>query len=335
MKVTDYISDLLYAHDCVVIPGFGGFVSNYAPAKIHPVNHTFYAPSKNILFNARLTSDDGLLIHTLSVSKGISYEQAKQEVDEFVQACFQDLTLGKTLVLEKIGRIRKDLDGRYLFDQDTTINYLEDSYGFQSFISPAISRDSMQKRIERRFADRRLRPANPVKNKKVYWAAVVLLPVIFLAGWIFFNPVFEFSGGQQTGFITINEPEKKNAELDNTESVPKPEVTAHTTENTSADLKTDPAPVVESGKKNTLPEIKNAIPQSRYYVIGGAFKSRENADKMLDMMRQEGYAAEDAGQNPAGLYMVSYFSSLHRSEAQENLVIIRRDKNPSAWLLKK
>ena len=335
MKITDYISDLLHTHDCVVIPGFGGFVSNYAPAKIHPVNHTFYPPSKNILFNSRLTSDDGLLIHSISVSREISYEQAKDEVDAFVHDCTHDLMQGKTVILEKIGRLRKDEDGRYLFDQDTAVNYLEESYGLQSFMSPAISRDSMQKRFERRFADRKLRPASPVKNKKVYWAAVVLLPVILLAGWIFFNPVYEFSGGQQTGFITLNEPERKNTELDNADVKPQPEVTAHSIEANKTETEINLAPVTVSEKETNQPENKDVIPGSRYYVIGGAFKSRENADKMLGLMRQDGYAAEDAGQNPAGLFMISYFSSPDRSEAQENLALIRRDKNPSAWLLKK
>ncbi len=77
------------------------------------------------------------------------------------------------------------------------------------------------------------------------------------------------------------------------------------------------------------------ISVSKFYVIGGAFKIRENADKLLAVLRGEGYHAEDVGQNPAGLYMVSYFSSEDKSEALVNLATIRREKNPSAWLLKK
>ncbi|MEC8853074.1 MAG: SPOR domain-containing protein, partial [Bacteroidota bacterium] len=36
--IEHYISDLLYLHDCVIIPGFGGFVGNKKSAFIHPVS---------------------------------------------------------------------------------------------------------------------------------------------------------------------------------------------------------------------------------------------------------------------------------------------------------
>ena len=54
MKVEKHISELLYDHDCVIIPELGGFVGNYTPAQIHPVRHTFTPPFKNIIFNIRI-----------------------------------------------------------------------------------------------------------------------------------------------------------------------------------------------------------------------------------------------------------------------------------------
>jgi hypothetical protein len=39
--------------------------------------------------------------------------------------------------------------------------------------------------------------------------------------------------------------------------------------------------------------------------------------------------------NAKGLHLVSYFNSEDKSEALVNLAMIRRDSNPSAWLLKK
>jgi len=82
MQLSGYISELLYENDCVIIPGFGGFVGNYSSAKIHPVNHTFYPPSKNILFNSKLTSDDGLLLHSVSIGENISYAEARSKTEK-------------------------------------------------------------------------------------------------------------------------------------------------------------------------------------------------------------------------------------------------------------
>ena len=84
MRIAEYISKLLYQNDCVIIPGMGGFVTNYTSAKIHPINHTFYPPSKSILFNAKLLNDDGLLINAISIGEKISYSEAKNEVAFFV-----------------------------------------------------------------------------------------------------------------------------------------------------------------------------------------------------------------------------------------------------------
>jgi len=335
MKVAHYISELLFANDCVIVPGFGGFVSNYAPAKIHPVNHTFYPPSKSILFNSKLLSDDGLLLHAISMGEGISYEQAKQMVDGFTHDCTHNLNEGKYVKLERIGKIRKDEDGRYLFDPDTSVNYLEDSYGLPTFISPPILRSPMHKRLEKKFADRRPRPVSEIKNRSVYWAAVALVPVLLLTGWIIFNPVSKFDGSQQSAVITIPETEINNAASGKAELNTNPiQATAikdmSFSESGSVPVQNNEAEAVPSQVKENI-----NISVSKFYVIGGAFKIRENADKLLAVLRDEGYHAEDVGQNPAGLYMVSYFSSEDKSEALVNLATIRREKNPSAWLLKK
>jgi nucleoid DNA-binding protein len=329
MKVAYYISELLFANDCVIVPGFGGFVGNYAPAKIHPVNHTFYPPSKSILFNSKLLSDDGLLLHSISMGEGILYEQARQMVDEFIHQCMHSLNEGKTLKLERIGKLRLDSDGRYLFDPDTTVNYLEESYGLPTFISPPIQRSPMHKRLEKKFADRRPRPASELKNKKVYWVGVVLVPVLLLAGWIIFNPASMFKGTQQSSVITISEPEV-NPVLSGRDDV---KMNPGSSEQPKEIKPSESEDAPEAAINPTKDAVKN--PVSTFYVIGGAFKIRENADKMLAGLRGEGYPAEDAGQSPAGLYMVSYFSSEDRSEALVNLAAVRREKNPSAWLLKK
>ena len=54
MNIETYISDLLYRHDCVIIPGLGGIITNYRSAQIHPVSHKLQPPSKSIRFNLPL-----------------------------------------------------------------------------------------------------------------------------------------------------------------------------------------------------------------------------------------------------------------------------------------
>ena len=35
MRLDLFLAELLYDHDCVIVPGFGGLVANYRPAKLN------------------------------------------------------------------------------------------------------------------------------------------------------------------------------------------------------------------------------------------------------------------------------------------------------------
>ncbi len=76
MNLGEHISELLFEHDCVIVPDFGGFVCNYAPAGIDPVKHLFEPPGKRILFNKGLTRNDGILAHHISGKLKLSYPEA-------------------------------------------------------------------------------------------------------------------------------------------------------------------------------------------------------------------------------------------------------------------
>ena len=74
MQLHDFISDLIYRYDCVVVPGFGAFLSQQQPSKSHELSHAFYPPSKQLSFNSQLTNNDGLLANHMVLLEGISYE---------------------------------------------------------------------------------------------------------------------------------------------------------------------------------------------------------------------------------------------------------------------
>ena len=335
MKITDHIARLLYQNDCVIIPGLGGFVTNYRSAKVHPINHTFYPPSKSILFNSKLTNDDGLLVHNISVSEDISYSEAKSAVDHFVQDCFSILSSEGKLSFENIGVVRKDIEGNLLFDPDASINYLEESFGLPIFVSPPILRESMHRRLEKKFIDRKPVPERDKKNRKVYWVYVVLIPILFMIGWVVINNGFNIEHTQQSGVLPVADSETLSINTDivieDDNSKPVKPLKDLNFEDPETDPETDN--VSETLPDQEQPEFKPQGP--KYYIIGGAFRYKDNADGLIANLRNKGYDAEPAGQNPDGLFMVSYFNSEDKSEALVNLAMIRNDSNPSAWLLKK
>ena len=76
--IDTYISELLFLHDCVIIPEFGGFVGNNKSAVLNKNTNTIYPPSKDILFNKNLRKNDGLLINHIANSEVISNKKSKR-----------------------------------------------------------------------------------------------------------------------------------------------------------------------------------------------------------------------------------------------------------------
>ena len=144
MKMETYISDLLYRHDCVIIPGLGGLVTNYRSAQIHPVSHIFRPPSKSIRFNVNLQEDDGLLANYVSSCESISFASAKSKIEHFVFSIHNDLEHKKEARLPKIGVLSVDLNGILSFEPNLKINYLPDAFGFKAIQSPVIHRKSKE-----------------------------------------------------------------------------------------------------------------------------------------------------------------------------------------------
>ena len=82
-SVAHYISELLFLHDCVIVPEFGGFVGNRQSAKLNKTTGALTPPSKQILFNTNLKTNDGLLISHIANQEEIAQDIAKQNVTLF------------------------------------------------------------------------------------------------------------------------------------------------------------------------------------------------------------------------------------------------------------
>ena len=55
-----HIAKLLLDNDCVIVPGFGGFMAHHIAASYDEKNHIFLPPTRTVGFNPRLSSGAGL-----------------------------------------------------------------------------------------------------------------------------------------------------------------------------------------------------------------------------------------------------------------------------------
>src|SRR5512137_1108287 len=118
MDIIAFIRELLFGHDCVIIPGFGGFIGNYTPARIDKKSGTFFPPVKQISFNRNLNHNDGLLIGKISGASEMNYGDARNLVEEFVNDIRRRLDKGEKVVFDHIGSFSNNQENNIQFEPD-------------------------------------------------------------------------------------------------------------------------------------------------------------------------------------------------------------------------
>ncbi len=352
MDLKKCISDLLTAHDCVIIPGFGGFIGNYAPAKIDPVHHTFNPPFKKLLFNINLNQNDGLLANHLAGGEGISYPDACRRIDEMVGACRHDLKSGKPFIIPEVGKLSMGREGNIQFEQDRSVNLLPDAFGLASFISPPVSRAMPPSRfaknapaVARKAGERRFVLPRPLK-----WAAMLAIPVGAAA--IIGVTQYGKTGPNQVndaGILSSVFSRFSSASLVDKKTAPQtaaePQFQMEPTPSVfdpPAESGTDPAnepavtsPSTSETETGSMVPVQEITTEANFAVIIGAFRVRENAAKLIAELNQRGISAVIYDRSRSGLHRVAIGTTDSREEAEQLLENTKSGEFPGAWLLAK
>jgi len=128
MEIAKYIKELLLLHDCVILPGLGGFVANYRSAEINEKLKIISPPSKSILFNRNLSHNDGLLIGHISKKTGLGYKDIEKLVKEFTEKIVKTTGSGNQLRIDELGFFFMDRQKKLQFQAEPGMNFLIESY---------------------------------------------------------------------------------------------------------------------------------------------------------------------------------------------------------------
>lgn len=89
-------------------------------------------------------------------------------------------------------------------------------------------------------------------------------------------------------------------------------------------------------EKEVASDVPNAISNSSadhaYYVVGGSFKNKTNAENFRYRLDRQGYQAELLVNVGDGYYMVAYRGFERKGDALQFLMDIKRTENENAWL---
>jgi cell division septation protein DedD len=314
--VEHYISELLFLHDCVILPNFGGFVGNPQSATLNKITGILSPPSKQILFNANLKTNDGLLITHISNQESISQDSAKNEVSDFATKISAKLHTSKVLRIDKIGLFTLGKEGNIIFLQDNTHNYSLDAFGMKVTHNKTISRtNEVKNKVVSTIQNMHTQNRNP---RTFLRAAAIIMPLIALS------------------YLSISQQDRINSvytQMATFNPFATTEIIKEVVETAAIkDIEIINSPeVIETA---IAEEVATPIitQQHTFYIIAGAFAEQKNANNLLAKLNQWNYNAEIV--EGGNLMRVSYNSFTNKRDAILALKKIRRE-NPSAWLLTK
>lgn len=313
LDLSNYITGLLFINDCVILPGFGGFVANYQEAQHDATSNTFTPPSKKLVFNSNLSYNDGLLINYLSQQLSVSYAEAKEMVRQSVEDVWIRLERGESVEFDGIGSFQYGDNDALVFSPKITENLLTDSYGMFSFRFPPLSYKSSDEPI---INNDNIRHMPNLNSRQILSYAAILVPIAALIALI---PVYQNSKSQSASVIPIEDTV--------TATVPKSSVDNAIMESTDKRralfYSETPAQKVETHKA--------ANPDCTYYIIGGSFKDKANAESYMKKYRKDGF--ESGIVHADNLYRVTLGSFDDKVFALHELRRIRAsEKYSNAWL---
>jgi len=354
MRLEVFIAELLYHHDCVVLPGFGGLVANYKSAVLNSHSHIVSPPAKQVGFNRHLKNNDGLLASHIASTLQIEYKQGLQLLEYEIVEYNTILSNEGRVSLKNIGLFYNDKSGSLQFMPDEQENFLLSSYGLKSLQLKPVKQQVISS------AETLIVTADKSQKSHHGWkvAAAIAIPLMIGASLLVNNKI---KHGDNFNFASLNPfAQKKSA----SEYLPRVEAKAdqqqliselpvvapwpHSTnrgivkynflndrtEEEGISVRVEEKNVEVNPKSNQTKEnretIKNSV-RGKFAVIGGAFSIKENANKFLEALKGQGFDAHFVGTKD-GLQLVAYGMYDTKVEAENALRNIRNNDNRSAWI---
>jgi cell division septation protein DedD len=311
MRLEEEIGGLLNRHDCVIVPGFGGFLGRSSGAHLHPGTHYLLPPGKRVSFNAMLLDNDGLLATHLVLRHHMKHQEALTWIKDEVLRWQRELKQGKRLHVAGLGRLFLNAAGKVQFAPTYQESFAAQSFGFQ-----IIRLEPIQERLQVTSASQVAAPlvrTVPLDNgQSARWkAAAILMP---LAGWVAWNvyqgpvsdPMPQYAGMDPVPYVQTLLPERS----------------------TTHELRE--SPVVST---SAVP-MRQPAREGRYHIVVGAFGDQGNAQAMVVRLRGEGQEAYLV-QAPGKLHRVGIGPYATEAAAQSDLPRVQRQVSAGAWVFRR
>ncbi len=143
ISVLDHIEYLCAEHDCVIVPGFGAFISQYSTIK-SAGNGLIMGLRRNTVFNMSINNHDGLLANSIVRREKISYESAISEIDNYVSSLRSQLKYEGEIPVGRIGFFKYHSDELIEFFPFSSWNANNEYYGLSQLNIKPLNEEEKQ-----------------------------------------------------------------------------------------------------------------------------------------------------------------------------------------------
>lgn len=360
ISLARHIELLLLDHDCVIVPGLGGFIANHADARYAGgEEHLFLPPYRTVGFNQQLQVNDGLLVQSYMTAYDTSYPSANLQMEKDLEKMMYELEMKGEYELENIGTLKKELNQNISFVAAETGALTPSLYGFYSYEMKSLQHVIKEKDIQRTLQnaasmhiakkDDEQEQIDTTPRKDVvihlnrHWidfgisaAAAVLL--FFCFSYLTMKGVNKDSDIVVAAFPTIDKvttkptPAVKKAE--NHKATMKKTETAQ-----PAKTQTEPKPAPSADvPAQTQQKIETKVPakvnNTKFTIVLATYVSQDNAERYIKTLAKDGFDQARYVKN-GKVSRILYSNYADEIVAQQALMSLRKQSSEfsEAWIL--
>ena len=359
MDLLDYIKDLLFKNDYVILPGLGGFSGHYKSAEIN--EGTFTPPCESVSFDKNLKYNDNLLTDCIINNEGISRTEASNKVSRSVKNIIYRLGEGEKIEIPDIGILQYDLNGDLYFTEQVKKNFNISSFGMPSFKFDSYTEKERTAQEKKIIITKKKIPMSkpiqggkinlkkeisstkrPVHEKGTYSKMMMLLKVLLVLAVIIVTALIINKELNKKHDKNLPVKEKIIISAQSQDSIAKIEQDSIVkTEDIENQIIVNEDTISNISKKSTSPKslkIPEKVSSSNdsCFIIGGVFKSHGHAVKYMVKMKDKGYTRLQDRNFVGDLHYVTIdqFSTFKDAESARKK-ILTEDPKSGVWIYKK
>lgn len=349
ISLVRHIELLLLEHDCVIVPGLGGFIANHTDAHYTDNDEQlFMPPYRTIGFNQQLQINDGLLVQSYMTAYDASYPAANLQMEKDLEMLMYELEMKGAYKLENLGTLKKGLNQNITFTAQETGVLTPSLYGLHAYEIKSLKHVIKEKDIQRTLqaaANMHIaqndaatkEPENvPIRKDVVIhlnrrWLDVGISAAAAILLFFCFSYLTMRGTDNSTDTLIASFPtmEKVTSKVNTTTA--KPTVT----ETKSVQATTTQAkPIQTEEPKQIKAEPSESAKKNAYSIVLATYVSEENAERYIKTLAKDGFDQARYVKN-GKVSRILYSEYTDEAAAQKALVSLRQQSSEfaEAWVL--